>query len=98
MTTFLEWARHGPRLKRRWLDTLHPNDGTKLARIIAVCDGHWRTHRDIVHLTGIPNGTAGPLLTAAARKRLLLRRPAPPDADYPKHMFRPRWLYRLPGT
>lgn len=90
MTTPLEWARYGWKRGPCWLDSLHPADGTKLARIIAVCNGAWLTSRHVAGRTGINPNTVYPLLYAAARKRLLLRRRA--DGT------RARWAYRLPGT
>lgn len=98
MTTRLEWARHGHRLRATWIHTLHPGSGTKFRRVLDACDSHWRTSREVMHLTGLCGGTARPLLFAAARKGLLLRRRAPVDASYPKHNFQPRWQYRLIGT
>lgn len=98
MTTPFDWARRGWQLGPRWLSSIHPNDGTKLRRVLNVCDGHWRTSREVTRLSGLKGGTVRPLLFAAARKQLLLRRPARAEMVRSDHLFAVRWQYRRMGT
>lgn len=99
MTTHLDWARNKFVLEQRWIYTIHPSPGTKLAAVLAACDGAWRTSREVTRLTGLKGGTVRPLLYAAANKRLLLRRRTiGTNPHEPTERFKTRWQYRQPET